>query len=176
MARGASQKLTAIACALVAAAGCGYEAAQDVITRPFNSSSYDCDHPTADPVGSVELAAQLPAPSVDGGAPDLGVVLSILQDGDAVELVRGGQGANMIVLRLVVAGGGGQTCVFQQTRVVSDSGAPVSRNGEPLALHPQADGTAMTADVYFPGAYPATFSVTATLGAATVTRHLQQAQ
>jgi hypothetical protein len=97
-----------------------------------------------------------------------------LADGERVRVVRGLQGADMVVLALRVRGLGATPCVPQRTDVLGMDGQRISFNARNVAFEAAVDGTALARRMFFPGDYregPAVIRVT--LGGMTILRAVQ---
>lgn len=96
-----------------------------------------------------------------------------LEDGASVTIVRGFQGADMIVLSIRVRGLDAPACLAQRTDVTDSMGARVTTNGQPLMFMPSA-GVATNERMFFPGNYqPGSYTITTTVAGVTVTRTVQ---
>jgi hypothetical protein len=96
-----------------------------------------------------------------------------LEDGASVTIVRGFQGADMIVLSIRVHGLDAPACLAQRTDVTDAMGARVTTNGQPLMFMPTA-GVATNERMFFPGNYqPGSYTITTTVAGVTVTRTVQ---
>ena len=151
-------RLVAIAGTL-AALGCGPGA-----TPPPTDN---CAAPSAGTVDTLELGA---ATSTDlaGGS----TAFAPLHDGDGVTLIRGGQGATMLGLKLRISGATVPTCLGQSTIINDTTGARITTASAPVATYDQPDNTRITKPIWLPGAYPSTFVVTVMAGAQSLTLHL----
>lgn len=96
-----------------------------------------------------------------------------LNDGDSVQIVRGFQGADMIVLSIRVTGLAMPACIAQRTDVLDASGNRITVNAQSIQFDPDA-GVATNERMFFPGNYvPNTMiTVRSTVGGVTVTRNL----
>jgi hypothetical protein len=68
-------------------------------------------------------------------------------DGDEIPIVVGGQGSDMIVLRIRIAGEDAPACLPQTTRVLS-GGVQVAGETRPLTTVDAGDGTRVTPPIY----------------------------
>jgi len=103
--------------------------------------------------------------------------LTPLDDGATATIVRGIQGADMLVLAIVVTGAGTQTCIEQRIDITDEAGDRLSYNARPKSFEPRSDGTSISDWIYLPGPYvpgPATIEVV--LGGKTLVRHVEVAQ
>jgi hypothetical protein len=108
--------------------------------------------------GTVE-SVQIMAPRLGAGGEAVGRAKDDLPprplaDGDLLWVLRGGQGSDMVGLRLVLQGPQLPECIAQETRTTV-LGSLVGRNKENLKTYPQPDGTRATHTVWVPGNYDA---------------------
>ena len=101
---------------------------------------------------------------------DAGAPFAPLAEGDPVHVVRGGQGASMIVLSIRVTPIAAPTCIQQRTDVLQASGARISFNAQALPV----DGTGLGENLFFPGDYSgiSTVTVRISIGDTVFTRQL----
>jgi hypothetical protein len=96
-----------------------------------------------------------------------------LADGDSVRIVRGLQGAEMLVLALRVRGIAATSCVEQRTDVLTEDGQRVSFNARNLPFEAQTDGTATARRLFFPGDFrEGPVMIRVTLGGMTMMRRV----
>jgi hypothetical protein len=100
-----------------------------------------------------------------------------LADGDPVNVVVGGQGATMIIVRLRVRGAPAPLCLPQSTSVTApdDPLDVLARSDASLATNLESDGSRSTGQLLLPGRYPSPgggIAVTTRAGGQTVTRLL----
>jgi len=141
-----------------AALGCGGPAAAPAVDS--------CAAASPGSVDSLELGAGVPA--AFGSEPPF----MPLADGDGMQLVRGGQGANMLGFVLRVSGATAPSCLQQQTTVTDGSGVRVTGSTTPLATYAEPDGTRVTKPLWMPAEYPATFVVSVTAADQSLALHL----
>ncbi len=148
---------------------CGSEGFFDVISPASPGAvTTGCGASSSPPVSSLEVGF------IREGGADGGPTFTPYNDGDAVGVVRGFQGSDMLVLSLRVSGAGGQTCLQQRTDIVDGSGARLSFNAVSQYFSPQPDGTSVTSGIFFPGDYaagPATIRVS--LGGRSLSRNIR---
>ena len=154
-------RLVTLALAL-AALGCG--------PAPSAPPPDSCAAPSGGSIDTLELGA---ATSTDlaGGT----TAFAPLHDGDGVTLIRGGQGANMLGLKLRISGASAPTCLGQSTVISDTTGARITSASAPVATYDQPDSTRVTKPIWLPGAYPSTFVVTVMAGGQSLTLHLHLA-
>ncbi len=93
-----------------------------------------------------------------------------INDGDTVRIVRGFQGADMVVLSIRVSGLAMDACLPQRTDILDASGARVSFNAQPILFTPSA-GVATNERMFFPGNYTGgALTIRTTIAGVTVTR------
>ena len=123
-----------------------------------------CSQPSTGRVDTVELAAARIDPNRFGTAAardDLPP--RMLGDQSPLYPVRGGQGADMVAVRLVLRGSDVPPCIAQDTQVMV-GGNLAARNRESVATYAIEGGARATKTIWLPGA----FSGTATLSSDTV--------
>ncbi|MFO0560001.1 MAG: hypothetical protein U0269_18450 [Polyangiales bacterium] len=91
-----------------------------------------------------------------------------LNDGDTLQVVRGFQGADMIVISLRVTGLAMPACIAQRTEVLDASNSRVSINGQSIQFDPDA-GVATNERMFFPGNYVSNSMITIRSTVANVT-------
>jgi len=128
-----------------------------------------CLMPTFQGVDTLLLGAGNPADLSGAMSP-----FQPLHDGDAVSVIRGGQGATMVGFTLEVSGAAPPTCLGQQLTITGTDGTYVTESSTPVTTYGQADGSRVTHAIWLPASYPATFVVEAQVGAQMVTLHLHQ--
>ena len=147
---------------LTAAAGCGGPAA-----APATDS---CAAASPGVVDSLDVGAGVP-PAFGSEPPFMP-----LADGDAMTLVQGAQGANMLGFVLRVSGATAPSCLQQQTTVTDSDGTRVTGSTSPLATYAQPDGTRVTKPLWLPAAYPPMFVVAVTTSNQSLALHLHLSQ
>lgn len=130
----------------------------------------ECTTATAGSVDSVELGAA----NLDDLAGQSTPFVP-LADGDGVPLIRGGQGATMIGLRLRVTGAQAPDCLMQRTVVTAPTGDKITSSSPPLRTYAQPDGTRVTNALWLPADYPMQFTVDVTAADRSLTRQLHLA-
>lgn len=132
-------------CLLFGLGGCG--------SSCENLQLYDtCETPEAPRQGAVS-ELQIGGPEGDAGQ---NTPFVQLLNGAGVSVVRGSQGADMIVVRLRLRGSAPPRCVAVSVKVTGDKGLSISEVQEPLRTYPEGVGTlpsVFTRDVYLPGGY-----------------------
>ncbi|MBE7452811.1 MAG: hypothetical protein HS111_29205 [Kofleriaceae bacterium] len=81
-------------------------------------------------------------------------MFTAIAEDSVVELVTGGQGADMIVAALRLTGTGVGDCVAQRTRLEQPDGDLISSEEAPLVVRPAGDGRHVTGDlllIYYGG-------------------------
>jgi hypothetical protein len=104
-------------------------------------------------VDSVQLATSSLDPTqygFDAARDDAGARL--LGDGDVLWVIRGGQGASMVPVRLIYRGSDVPSCVAQNT-TVTVAGKLAAQSRENLATYPYAIGVRATKTLWLPGAF-----------------------
>ncbi|MBE7454331.1 MAG: hypothetical protein HS111_37410 [Kofleriaceae bacterium] len=115
-----------------------------------------CNLPPTPSSETCEPAPGEPAPTISAieiGRRVDGVFTAIAED-SVVELVTGGQGADMIVAALRLTGTGVGDCVAQRTRLEQPDGDLISSEEAPLVVRPAGDGRHVTGDlllIYYGG-------------------------
>lgn len=152
----------------------------------FSLSLAACDlgyqgiEPLVDP-GNPEGSCTAPSPAAiraievsDGSSPpDGGGGFVPLADGDAISLVRGAQGADMVVLVLRVTGVDSDRCIPQQTTLVNGGGDLAARLVRPLQFRATAPGMAETRSLFLPGVFTSDpHTLTVTIGGVTLARRI----
>ncbi len=160
---------TAIAAAsglALAACDLGYQGLEPLVD-PGNPAG-TCAEPAPATITGVEASRGSDGPSADGGVP-----FAALSDGDDVPLVRGLQGADMVVIALRVTGLDADRCLPQQTTVDDASGNVIARLVRPVLFRATAPGMAESRTLYLPGEFVrGTHTLTVRVGAATFTRRI----
>ncbi len=127
----------------------------------------------AEPVAAVVRGIEVSRGSDDLSARDAGEGFTPLADGDALPIVRGVQGADMVVLVLRVTGVDADRCIPQQTTLVDAGGTPITRLSRPVQFRATAPGMAESRSLYLPGEFVrGPHTLTVTLGGVTLTRRL----
>lgn len=149
----------------LALAGCGDASFFDTING--GSSPNSCSNgATRSTISRIELSesdafSAMPRP------------FTALEDGASVTIVRGFQGADMIVLAIRVHGLDAPACLAQRTDVTDSTGARVTTHGQPLLFTPTA-GVATNERMFFPGNFqPGSYTITTTVAGVTITRTVQ---
>lgn len=94
-------------------------------------------------------------------------------DDSAVEPIYGGQGGEMLGVRLRSSGPGTlPTCLPQVTRVLSEEGTELAKVATALKTYPAADGSRVTRTLFVAVHLPPRFRVQVQAGGLTVTRTL----
>lgn len=112
-----------------------------------------CQNPSTGSVDTVRLATPRMVTNsyaFDSAKPDLPPRL--LNDGDPLWLVQGGQGSAMVAVRLVLEGSNVPECIAQDTQVMV-AGKSVARNRENFTTYPLASGGRVTNILWLPGAF-----------------------
>lgn len=150
----------------LAACDLGYQGLEPLVD-PGNPAG-SCADPAPATITGVEASRGSDGSSADGGVP-----FSALSDGDDVPLVRGLQGADMVVIALRVTGLDADRCVPQQTTVDDASGNHVARLVRPVLFRATAPGMAESRTLYLPGEFVrGPHTLTVRVGAATFTRRI----
>lgn len=151
----------------LAACDLGYQGIEPLVD-PGNAQG-SCSSATATTVRAIEVSN-----GSDGSSPpDGGDRFVPLADGDVVPLVRGSQGADMVVLVLRVTGVDSDRCIPQQTTLVNGSGDLAARLVRPLQFRATAPGAAETRSLFLPGEFLGEqHTLTVTVGGVTLTRRL----
>jgi hypothetical protein len=89
-------------------------------------------------------------------------VFTAYHDGDLPHIVRGGQGAEMMGIRLKLTGAGVPACLSQMTSY-QDNGAQ-GRSSSPVKTYRESDGSYTTKALWIPGYFPSSFSVLVAAG------------
>ncbi|MEI8255510.1 MAG: hypothetical protein WCJ30_07530 [Deltaproteobacteria bacterium] len=129
-----------------AAAGCVESGFFDTIATSSSGSGRACGAGVRVSPASIEISEGV-AYSADAGP------FVPLSEGASVHLVRGGQGASMIVLSLRVAQFERTICLQQRTDVLDASGMRVSFDAQPLSFVADGGGHALASAIFFPGDY-----------------------
>ncbi|MDB4965687.1 MAG: hypothetical protein JWN44_1376 [Myxococcales bacterium] len=145
----------------VAVAGCD---SSGVAPPPLDR----CDVATGGSVDALEIGGASEA-DLSGTPP---ATFTPLAEGDGVPLLRGNQGAYMVGFVLRVRGAAAPECLDQRTVVSDTAGMRITAASIPLKTYARPDGTRMTAALWMPAEYPATFSVTVDAAGQSLTRHL----
>jgi hypothetical protein len=120
---------------------------------PTPPPSDSCTQPSSGRVDSVELATPRIDPQKNGTSQAVeDVEPRALTDGDLLWLVRGGQGATMVPVRLILRGPEVPSCIAQDTQVMVD-GKLAGRNRDSVATYEYQPGARITRSLWLPGAY-----------------------
>jgi hypothetical protein len=99
-----------------------------------------------------------------------------LNEGDTVRIVRGFQGADMLVLSIRVSGLAMDACLPQRTDIFDATGARVSFNAQSISFVPTG-GVATNERMFFPGNYTVgTVTIRTTVAGVTLTRTVMAAR
>ena len=150
----------------LAACDLGYQGIEPIVDPGDARGS--CAGPTATTVRAIEVSN-----GSDGSSPDGGDRFVPLADGDVVPVVRGSQGADMVVLVMRVSGVEGDRCIPQRTALVNGGGELAAQLVRPLQFRATAPGMAETRDLFLPGVFSGQqHTLTVTIGGVTLTRRL----
>jgi|LNFM01.1.fsa_nt_gb hypothetical protein len=96
-----------------------------------------------------------------------------IESGSTVRIVRGLQGADMLVLSIRVNGLSAPACLVHRTDITDATGARVTTVAQPIMFSPTG-GVATNERMFFPGEFRSgTFTITATVAGVSVTRTVQ---
>jgi len=151
----------------LAACDLGYQGIEPLVD-PGNPQG-SCTAPSPATIRGIEVSQ-----GSDGSSPpDGGDRFAPLADGDAIPIVRGSQGADMVLLVLRVTGIDADRCIPQQTTLVNRSGDLAARLVRPLQFRAIAPGVAETRTLFLPGVFSGEqHTLTVTIGGVTLTRRL----
>jgi hypothetical protein len=150
---------------------CGTDGFFEVISPAApGAGTAGCSGATRGSVSSIEVGERV---FLDDGT----VMFAPLDDGSMATIVRGVQGADMLVLGFRVTGAGGQTCLVQRTDVTDEAGGRLSYNAVSTSFQEQPDGSSVSEWIYFPGPYvPGPVTIEVSLGGRTLVRHVDAVQ
>ena len=69
-------------------------------------------------------------------------------EGDGIEIVGGGQGANMVAVRIRLVGDAAPSCIAQTTEIRDADGAGLGMLNVPIRTYQQPDGSRLTEDMW----------------------------
>lgn len=151
---------------------CGTDGFFEVISPAApGAGDSSCSKSTRGPVSSIEVGERrFVDPGIEMYVP--------LDEGATAMIVRGLQGADMLVLAFRVTGAGSQTCIEQRTDITDDTGDRLSFSAVAKSFEPQDDGTSISDWLYLPGPYvvPGAVTIEVALGGRTLKRHVTVGQ
>jgi hypothetical protein len=101
--------------------------------------------------GACDDATKQQVTAVEVGSSDANERYQPIEDGDQVPLRTGGQGAEMVVVRLHIPELAPGTCVGEEIEILDLNGDRTAHTTTPVAL----DGSSMTPEIYVPGDFDA---------------------
>jgi hypothetical protein len=158
----------ALVTALPLLCACGTDGFFETISASApGTSDTSCDMSTRGSVSSIEVGER----EVD----ELGETIFVpLDEGSMATVIRGTQGADMLVLLLRVSGAGTEPVCLEQRTEIEQGGERISFNYVAKRFLPEPDGTSLSNATFFPGAYtPGQVTIRVTLGGKSLVRRVE---